>query len=149
MQTIANFIGGEFVTPVGGSFLDNFDPSTAKAYSRVPDSDARDVDQAVQAAERAFPGWSATPAQQRCAILLKLADLIERNLDALALAECIDNGKPLTRCRTLDIPRAVQNFRFFATALLHERSDLHPIDRTALNYTLRRPRGVCGIISPW
>ncbi len=149
MQSIANFVDGRFQPPASTAYLDNVDPATGRPYSRVPDSDARDVDAACEAARRAFPAWSATPAEQRCRSLLRLADLIERELEPLARIECIDNGKPLSRCRSVDIPRAVQNFRFFATAIRHTRSDLHVSEPDALNYTLRQPRGVCGLISPW
>src|SRR4030095_13966726 len=149
MQVIGNFIDGQIVGPANGQFLDNVDPSTGRPYSKLPDSDIHDIDQAVSAATRAFPEWSATSTDKRSRILLRVADLIEQNLEAIALAECIDNGKPLSRCRTLEIPRAVPNLRFFATAILHERSALHVMYHEALNYTLRRPRGVCGVISPW
>lgn len=149
MVLINNYIMGELIPPVAGRYLDNIEPATGRVYSQVPDSDADDVDLAVEAAALALPDWSTTPAEQRSRILLGLADLIERNSEALACAECIDNGKPLSRCRTVDIPRAVANFRFFATAILHERSDAHVMDQQALNYTLRRPRGVAGVISPW
>ncbi len=149
MQSIQNYIGGQLVAPAGRQYLDNIEPAVGRPYSRVPDSDERDVAQAVDAAAAAFSAWSATPAEQRSRMLLRIADLIERDLESLALAECIDNGKPLTRCRGVDIPRAVQNFRFFATAILHQRSELHATDSAALNYTLRRPRGVAGLISPW
>jgi aminomuconate-semialdehyde/2-hydroxymuconate-6-semialdehyde dehydrogenase len=149
MEAIANYILGERIPPVAGRYLDNVEPATGRVYSQVPDSDADDVDLAVEAAALALPEWSATPAEQRSRMLLRIADLIERSLEALARAECIDTGKPLARCRTVDIPRAVANFRFFATAILHERSDAHVMDRQALNYTLRRPRGVAGVISPW
>lgn len=149
MQALANYINGELVPPAGGQYLDNHDPSTGQAYSRVPDSDAADIEAAVVAAEAAFPKWSTTPAAERSRVLLRLAELIERDTEKLARAECIDNGKPLAIARAFEIPRAATNFRFFATAIVHERSDLFPMDRTALNYTLRRPRGVCGLISPW
>lgn len=149
MQTIGNYIGGEVVEPAGGAYLDNIEPATGAVYSKVPDSDERDVAGAVAAAEAAFPAWSRASAEERCRTLSRLADLLEQHFDKLALAESIDNGKPLTRCRTQDIPRAIQNFRFFATAILHARSELHCTDYTALNYTLRRPRGVAGVISPW
>jgi aminomuconate-semialdehyde/2-hydroxymuconate-6-semialdehyde dehydrogenase len=115
----------------------------------VADSDERDVQAAVEAAQRAFPAWSAMPAQERSAILLRIADLIEKRLDELALAESIDNGKPISLARTLDIPRAASNFRFFATAILHTRTEAHLTDQRAINYTLRQPRGVAGLISPW
>ena len=149
MQLIGNYINGEMVGPVGGEFLDNVDPATGAVYSKVPDSDQRDVESAVQAAERAFADWSGVSAEQRSTVLLRIADLIEQNFEKLALAECIDNGKPLSRCRQMDIPRAVKNFRFFATAILHSRSDLHTGEPGVMNYTLRQPRGVAGIISPW
>jgi aminomuconate-semialdehyde/2-hydroxymuconate-6-semialdehyde dehydrogenase len=146
---IQNFINGRFVEPATGVYLDNIEPATGEVYSHVPDSDERDVEQAVAAAEAAFPSWSRTPAVERSRILLRIADLIEANLDRLARTETIDNGKPITLARTLDIPRAAANFRFFATAILHFASESHVTDGVALNYTLRQPRGVCGLISPW
>src|SRR5947208_12790342 len=91
---IRNFINGEFVTPIGGQYLDNIEPATGKPYSQVADSDARDVDLAVAAAEKAFVDWSRRPAAERSRILLRVADLIERDLERLAGAESIDTGKP-------------------------------------------------------
>jgi aminomuconate-semialdehyde/2-hydroxymuconate-6-semialdehyde dehydrogenase len=146
---IQNFIGGQFVEPVGGKYLDNIEPATGKSYSQVADSDARDVDLAVAAAEKAFPEWSKKSATERSRILLRIADLIERDLEKLARAESIDTGKPLTLARSLDIPRAASNFRFFATAILHTESEAHVTDNVAFNYTLRQPRGIAGLISPW
>jgi aminomuconate-semialdehyde/2-hydroxymuconate-6-semialdehyde dehydrogenase len=146
---IRNFIDGQFAEPVGGKYLDNIEPATGKPYSEVADSDARDVDLAVAAAEKAFADWSRTPAAQRSRILLRVADLIERDLEKLARAESIDTGKPLSLARTLDIPRAASNFRFFATAILHTESEAHITDNVAFNYTLRQPRGIAGLISPW
>lgn len=149
MQAIGNYIAGRIVPPQEQRYLENVNPATGEVYSLTPDSGPEDVDAAVAAAQAAFETWSATPAEQRSRILLRIADRIEENLERLALAECTDNGKPLARCRTVDIPRAVANLRFFATAILHTRSDLHETDRRALNYTLRRPRGVAGLITPW
>jgi len=149
LRQIRNYINGELVEPVGGAYLNNVEPATGKVYSQVPDSDHRDIEQAVQAAQAAFPGWSQMPAEKRCRILLTLVDLIEANLDKLARAETIDNGKPLSLARSLDIPRAATNFRFFATRILHAASESHMTDGAALNYTLRQPRGVVGLISPW
>lgn len=148
-ERIKNFIGGKFVEPVGGKFLDNIEPATGKVYSQVPDSDARDVDLAVAAAEGAFPKWSSMPAAERSRVLLRIADLIERDLEKLARAESIDNGKPLSLARSLDIPRAATNFRFFATSILHTENEAHITDGIAFNYTLRLPLGVVGLISPW
>jgi len=146
---IQNFIDGQFVEPIGGKYLDNIEPATGKAYSQVADSDSRDVDLAVAAAEKAFPDWLKKPAAERSKILLRIADLIERDLEKLARAESIDTGKPLSLARTLDIPRAASNFRFFATAILHTESEAHITDGVAFNYTLRQPRGIAGLISPW
>jgi aminomuconate-semialdehyde/2-hydroxymuconate-6-semialdehyde dehydrogenase len=146
---IRNFIGGQFVEPLGGRYLENIEPATGKPYSYVADSDASDVELAVAAAEKAFPAWSRTAAAERSRILLRIADLIERDLEKLARAESIDTGKPLSLARNLDIPRAASNFRFFATAILHTESEAHLTDNVAFNYTLRLPLGVVGLISPW
>jgi aminomuconate-semialdehyde/2-hydroxymuconate-6-semialdehyde dehydrogenase len=146
---IKNFIDGEFVEPIGGRYLDNIEPATGKPYSQVPDSDARDVDLAVAAAEKAFTEWSKKTAGERSSFLLRIADLIERDLEKFARAESIDTGKPISLARSLDIPRAVANFRFFATAILHTESEAHITDSVAFNYTLRQPRGIAGLISPW
>ncbi|MGC2353102.1 MAG: aldehyde dehydrogenase [Candidatus Udaeobacter sp.] len=149
LLAIRNFIDGEFVEPVSGRYLDNIDPATGKPYSQVPDSDARDVDLAVAAAEKAFTEWSKKTAGERSSFLLRIADLIERDLEKFARAESIDTGKPISLARSLDIPRAVANFRFFATAILHTESEAHITDNVAFNYTLRQPRGIAGLISPW
>lgn len=146
---ITNFIGGEFVTPASGSYIDDYEPATGKVIAEIPDSDARDVDAAVSAARKAFISWSRTPAADRSKLLLRLADLIEQNLEELARLESRDNGKTVALARRLDIPRAAANFRFFATAILHQSTDAHTTDAVALNYTLRQPLGVAGLISPW
>ena len=149
IHQIKNFIDGRFVEPAGGNYLDNIEPATGKAYSQVADSDAEDVDLAVAAAEKAFASWSKTPAADRSKILLRIADLIDRDLEKLARAESIDTGKPLSLARSMDIPRAASNFRFFATAILHTENEAHVTDGVAFNYTLRQPRGIAGLISPW
>ena len=149
MKTLANFIDGAMVPPAAGHYLDKVDPATGAVFARVPDSDATDVAAAVAAAERAFEGWSHTPAAERSRFLIAIAERIDQRLDELARAESIDTGKTLALATSLDIPRASANFRFFATAVLHTASESHTTDYTALNYTLRRPRGVAGLISPW
>jgi aminomuconate-semialdehyde/2-hydroxymuconate-6-semialdehyde dehydrogenase len=149
MTKILNFIGGEFVEPAGGKYLDNIEPATGKPYSQVPDSDGRDVELAVSAADKAFESWSKTATAERSRVLLRIAELIKRDLEKLARAESIDTGKPLSLARSLDIPRAASNFRFFATAILHTENEAHVMDGVALNYTLRQPRGIAGLISPW
>ncbi|HYV20084.1 MAG TPA: aldehyde dehydrogenase [Verrucomicrobiae bacterium] len=149
MSDILNFIDGAFVPPIGGQRLDNVEPATGRVYGTVPDSDAQDVEAAVRAAERAFPAWSRLSAEARAQFLLALADRIDASLEDLARAESIDTGKPLALARSLEIPRASSNLRFFATAAIHFHSESHSTGTKALNYTLRRPRGVAGVISPW
>lgn len=149
LASIGNFIGGQMRPPHSGEYLDNVEPATGAVYSRVADSDERDVEAAVQAARVAFPTWSTTSSRERSAILLRMADLLERDLERFARAESVDNGKPISLSRSLDIPRAIANLRFFGTAILHSQSECHSTDAIALNYTLREPRGVCGLISPW
>src|SRR5256885_9225395 len=150
MQTesrrIKNFIDGKFVEPTSGKYLDNIEPATGKPYSQVSDSGKEDVDLAVAAAEKAFEDWSKKPAAERCKVLWRIADLIDRDLEKLARAESIDTGKPLSLARSLDIPRAGSNFRFFATAILHTENEAHITDGVAFNYTLRQPRGIAGLI---
>ena len=149
MRRLGNFVDGAFVPPASGAYLDDLAPATGEVLAQIPDSDRRDVDAAVKAAKGAFAGWSRTPAAERSRLLLKLADLLERNLDELARMESEDSGKPVSLATRLDIPRAVANFRFFATAILHQAGQAHVTDQTALNYTLRQPHGVAGLISPW
>ena len=149
MQKIFNYINGELTSPASGQYLDNCDPSIGKVYSFVPDSDERDVAIAASAAKQAFPGWSLMLPERRSAILQKIADLIDRDLDKLARAESVDNGKPFNLAKSLDIPRASANLRFFATASIHFASEAHITGSDAVNYTLRTPSGVAGCISPW
>lgn len=149
MQEVLNYIQGDFSPPLQGKFLDNYDPSEGKVYSVLPDSDAMDVNRAVEAAKDAFPAWAAIPVEKRSALLMKLADLIDRDLEKLALAESIDSGKPLSQARTVDIPRASANMRFFATGAMHFSSEAHLTGFEAVNYTARTPVGVAGCISPW
>jgi len=150
MTKLENYINGEMVPPTGGEYLDNYDPSIAEVYSLIPDSDERDVEKAVLAAKAAFPVWSMMSAEQRHDILMRIVALIERDLDALAWAESIDQGKPVSLARNVDIPRAVANFKFYATAAMHVANESHDtVGQGAINYTLRQPLGVVGCISPW
>lgn len=149
MLQIENYIGGELVRPASGEFLDNFNPATGEVYSQIPDSDERDVQAAVDSANEAFPVWSATSPEGRFTILMRLVGLIERDLEPLALAESIDNGKPVSLARMVDIPRGISNFRFYATAAMHTANESHDTIGQAINYTLRQPLGVVGCISPW
>lgn len=146
---IDNYIGGTFQAPLNGKYIDNVNPATGAVYSQTPDSDASDINLAVEAARAAFPAWSTTPAEERFKVLNKIAELIDENLDALALAETNDNGKPLWLSKKVDIPRASSNFRFFATGLMHFSAESHNMEGRAINYTLRQPIGIVGCISPW
>ncbi|HEX6097176.1 MAG TPA: aldehyde dehydrogenase [Thermoanaerobaculia bacterium] len=146
---LANLINGSFGGPCCYSYIDDIAPATGEVIAEIPDSDDHDINDAVFAARIAFETWSKTPAAERSRLLLKLADLIEENFEELARLESQDTGKAITLARRLDIPRAIANFRFFATAILHESSEAHVTDSSALNYTLRQPLGVVGLISPW
>ena len=146
---IHNLINGASVPAVAGDTLDLIEPATGQPYGRMPDSSATDVARAIDAARDAFPEWSARPAAERSQLMLRLADRLEERLESFAQAETRDNGKPIRLSRTVDIPRAVANLRFFATAILHTRDDAHHTDAHTLNYTRRAPHGVVGCISPW
>ena len=113
MTKIANYIDGKIIAPVGGNYLDNYQPATGKVYAHIPDSDEKDVELAYAAAKKAFPGWSTTSKDERSRILLKIADLIDQNLDRFALAESIYNFKQVKLDKSVDIPRASSNIRFF------------------------------------
>ncbi len=146
---LENFIGGNFIGPLSGNFINNINPATAEMYGQIPDSNTKDINVAVKAAKKAFPSWSTTSAEKRFIILNKIAELIEANLDELALAETNDNGKPLWLSKQIDIPRASSNFRFFATGIMHFANESHSMEDKAVNYTLRQPIGIVGCISPW
>ncbi len=148
-DNIKNFIGGQFLDPSSGAYLENINPATGEVFGQIPDSNAADIQLAVDAAKTAFPSWSVTPAEERFKILNRIATLIDDNLDALALAETTDNGKPLWLSKRIDIPRASANFRFFATGIMHFSTESHSMEDKAINYTLRQPIGVVGCISPW
>ncbi len=148
-MNIRNYIDGAFSDPVGGQFLDNIDPSTGNAYGIIPRSQAADVDLAVAAAKAAFPAWSSLSAAERSSWLMKVSNAIDSKLETLALAESKDNGKPLKLATAVDIPRARDNFKFYATAILHDAYETHDMGVDGFNYTLRQPIGVAGCISPW
>jgi aminomuconate-semialdehyde/2-hydroxymuconate-6-semialdehyde dehydrogenase len=148
-EQIENYINGTWTTPLKGEYLPCINPATGDVYSQVPNSTIEDVEAAYQAASKAFTSWKNTTPEHRFRILNKIAELIEANLDALALAETNDNGKPIWLSKKVDIPRAAENFRFYATACLHFASESHQMEDKAINYTLRQPVGVVGCISPW
>lgn len=150
MTQVLNYINGQFLTARSGASLDNIEPATGKVYSSLPQSDAEDIEQAYQAAHKALNEWRNTTLEQRSALLYRIADLIDENMDHLAQAESKDNGKPLSLAKTVDIPRASSNFRFFAHALTQFSSEAHEsVGKHTINFTLRQPIGVVGCISPW
>lgn len=149
MQKILNYINGELREPKSGSYLQNVNPATGEIYSHIPDSDSNDIAAATQAALAAFDHWSSMPVEKRSALLLRVADLIDRDLEQLALAESIDNGKPVKLAKTVDIPRASANMRFYATGAMHLSTEAHITGTEAINYTSKTPIGVAGCISPW
>ena len=149
MEKIKNYINGKLVGSSSGNYIDNYNPASGKVYSLVPDSNEDDINVAVLAANTAFQSWSKTSKKYRSDLLMRLASKIEDCSEELIIAESRDNGKPEALARLVDIPRASENFRFFATAILHFSSELHDMDGKALNYTLREPIGVAACISPW
>jgi aminomuconate-semialdehyde/2-hydroxymuconate-6-semialdehyde dehydrogenase len=146
---VQNHIDGRQVAAASGATLENWEPATGAVSGSLPDSDARDVAAAVEAAQRACAGWAGTPATERARILHRLADALRAKTVELAHAESVDTGKPLTLAAAMDIPRAVANFDFFADAASQFSSEAHAMEGRALNYTLRNPIGVVGCISPW
>ncbi len=148
MNSILNYIDGSLIAPLNGKTLDVVNPANGEIYAQVPDSDLDDLDRAVSAASKAFLSWSATSANERSKILVTIAEMIEANLDQLAEAESLDNGKPIWLAKSVDIPRASANFRFFGQAITQFATEAHEMS-DAINYTLRQPLGVVGTISPW
>jgi len=149
MIHIENYINGQLIKPTLNQYIDNVDPSRGEVYSQIPSSTKEDVELAVNASKKAFKTWSNMPKEMRSNIMLKVADIIEERMDEFAAAESLDNGKPLSLAKAVDIPRAVSNFKFFATAILHYASESHYMEGLGVNYTVRKPIGVVGCISPW
>lgn len=143
---IKNFIDDALLPAANGKFIDNYNPATGNIYSYFPDSNGVDVQRAVEAAERAFPEWSSCGVNRRSRILLRLADIIEQSISSFARAESVDNGKPMSAVIAQDMARVHSDFRFFATAILHESASAFPVEGTAINYSLRRPLGLVGCL---
>ncbi len=149
-RILTNFVAGEHVPPRMGGYLDDVAPATGAVIARVPASTEEDVDTAVAAAKGAFAyPWSHTSSAERADLLDAVAAVIDRRCDELAELESRDTGKPIKLASTVDIPRAAANFRFFAGAVRHDATDAHVMDGVALNYTLRKPLGVAGLVTPW
>ena len=150
MINIQNYINGKFINPIQNNWIDNYNPANGEVYSQIPNSSKEDVENAYKAANTAFKEWSQTTFEERSRILIKISELLEINLQQFAEAESLDNGKPISLAKAIDIPRAASNFRFFANAITQFASESHEsVGHDAINYTLRQPIGVVGCISPW
>ncbi|MFM2392518.1 MAG: hypothetical protein RLZZ546_495, partial [Bacteroidota bacterium] len=144
------YINGELRECINGSTIDVWNPSEGIVYDKVTSSSSDDLLEAVSSGEKAFPIWSKMSNEKRSQILCKIADLIDLKCEDLAKAESVDNGKPLKLAKEMDIPRASANIRFFAHAATQFASESHHMQETdTINYTLRKPIGIVGCISPW
>src|SRR5690625_5179617 len=150
MIFLSNYINGKQVSAISDKWQDVYNPATGKVYAQLPDSQAEDVEKAYKAAADAFPKWSETTVEYRSEMLEKIALAIEARHEELAQAESKDNGKPITLARKVDINRAAANFRFFSKAITQYSTEAHhTAGRKTMNYTIRKPLGVVGCISPW
>lgn len=148
-MTIKNYINGELRDAQSNKIIDVMNPSIGKVYGTLPDSDSQDVMLAIEAAREALPAWKILSFEQRFDLLLKLANGIEARMNEFVEAESMDNGKPQWLAAQSDIPRAISNLKFFASAQMNFPSESHHTPNQGLNYTLRQPIGVVGCISPW
>ncbi len=144
-----NYIGGKWVPPVAGNYFENLSPITGEVFCEVARSDHDDINLALDAAHAVRQQWADTPAAERAAILLRIADRMEANLEHLAVAETIDNGKPLRETRAADLPLAVDHFRYFAGCLRAQEGAISDFDPTTVAYHFHEPIGVVGQIIPW
>ncbi|SEL52754.1 aldehyde dehydrogenase [Roseateles sp. YR242] len=148
-QRYDNFIGGQWVAPQEGQYFDVITPISGKVYTRAARSTAADIELALDAAHAAAAKWGATPAAERSNVLLRIADRIESNLELLAYAESVDNGKPMRETLNADVPLAVDHFRYFAGCLRAQEGALSEIDGNTIAYHFHEPLGVVGQIIPW
>jgi len=144
-----NFIGGEWVPPVKGQYFENHTPVTGQTFTEIPRSTAEDVELALDAAHGAAPAWGRTAPAERASVLLKIADRMEQNLEALAVAETWDNGKPVRETLAADMPLAVDHFRYFASCIRAQEGSLAELDEETVAYHFHEPLGVVGQIIPW
>ena len=144
-----NFIGGEWLAPVKGGYFDVITPISGKVYTRAARSSAEDVELALDAAHAAAGKWGEVPAAERANVLLKIADRLERNLEMLAYAETVDNGKPVRETLNADIPLAIDHFRYFAGCVRAQEGTLSDLDASTVAYHFHEPLGVVGQIIPW
>ncbi|KLE04347.1 aldehyde dehydrogenase family protein [Aliarcobacter butzleri] len=144
-----NFIGGEWIAPVSGEYFDNISPVDGKLLTKIPRSNEKDVELAVQAAKKAFESYKHTSVVQRSTMLNKVADLIEKNLEMLAIAETLDNGKAVRETLNADIPLVVDHFRYFASVIRAESGTVSDLDENTISQEIYEPYGVVAQIIPW
>ncbi len=144
-----NYIGGKFVAPVKGEYFDNASPIDGKVFTKAARSTKEDVELALDAAHLAFPTWSKTSVTTRSNVLLKIAQVIEDNLEYLATVETIDNGKAIRETRAADLPLVVDHFRYFAGVIRAEEGTISEHDENTVSIVLHEPLGVVGQIIPW
>ena len=144
-----NYINGKFVEPKSGKYFDNTSPISNEVICSVARSNEKDVDAALDAAHAAFPTWGKTSITERSNILLKIADVIEKNLNVLATAECLDNGKPIRECMAADLPLVIDHWRYFAGVIRAEEGSVAEISNSEYSYHIPEPLGVVGQIIPW
>ncbi|MFO0601640.1 MAG: aldehyde dehydrogenase family protein [Polyangiales bacterium] len=145
----ANYIGGEWVAPKLGRYFENITPVTGEAFCEIPRSSAEDIEAALDAAHRAKGQWGRTAAAERAAVLNKIADRMEQNLELLALSETWDNGKPIRETKAADLPLAIDHFRYFAGCIRAQEGTLAELDHDTVAYHFHEPLGVVGQIIPW
>ncbi|MDN5106281.1 aldehyde dehydrogenase family protein [Aliarcobacter butzleri] len=144
-----NFIGGEWIAPVSGEYFDNISPVDGKLLTKIPRSNEKDVELAIQAAKKAFESYKHTSVVQRSTMLNKVADLIEKNLEMLAIAETLDNGKAVRETLNADIPLVVDHFRYFASVIRAESGTVSDLDENTISQEIYEPYGVVAQIIPW
>ena len=144
-----NYINNEWVKPVDGQYFENITPISGKPFCEVARSNEKDINLALDAAHAAKDGWGKTSITERANILMKVADRMEQNLEAIALAETIDNGKPIRETMAADIPLAIDHFRYFASAVRAQEGSIGEIDHETMAYHFHEPLGVVGQIIPW
>jgi aldehyde dehydrogenase len=148
-QRYDNFIGGKFIAPVKGQYFQNISPVIGAPFCEIARSTAEDIELALDAAHAAKARWGKTSPAERAAVLNKIADRMEANLETLAIAETIDNGKPIRETRAADIPLAIDHFRYFAACIRAQEGSIGEIDDQTYAYHFHEPLGVVGQIIPW
>ena len=144
-----NYIGGKFVPPVDGKYFENISPVTGKVFCEVARSNEKDINLALDAAHAAKDGWAKKSPTERANLLMQMADIMEKNLSTIAIAETIDNGKPLRETTYADIPLAIDHFRYFAAAIRAQEGSAGELDHDTVAYHFHEPLGVVGQIIPW